>query len=235
MTSVETTEDLEQQDTTAQDAPMEAPQDDAAASAERERVNAQLLTQAEQASPIVFGLMSMIKDKFAEFKTLDAEYKKIKSQGEIPVVTLLAELKDDSNAAQLVEALTNLRERMNKAEAAARQLLASKGLSNEAAESEVKNKRDEARSAVNKARDLFEMLLSTNPEFETYTPFLESYKTRNTNAGTSGSDSTAEAGEQSRIREWAKANGHTVADRGRISGTVVEAYRKANPTAGVSE
>lgn len=30
------------------------------------------------------------------------------------------------------------------------------------------------------------------------------------------------------IREWARANGHTVADRGRIKGEIVEAYHAAN-------
>jgi len=31
------------------------------------------------------------------------------------------------------------------------------------------------------------------------------------------------------IREWARANGHQVNERGRIAATVVEAYEKANP------
>lgn len=30
------------------------------------------------------------------------------------------------------------------------------------------------------------------------------------------------------VREWARANGHTVSDRGRIAGPVVEAYKAAN-------
>lgn len=30
------------------------------------------------------------------------------------------------------------------------------------------------------------------------------------------------------IREWARANGHTVSERGRISATIVEAFHKAN-------
>lgn len=29
------------------------------------------------------------------------------------------------------------------------------------------------------------------------------------------------------VREWARANGHTVSDRGRVPGTVVEAYKAA--------
>ncbi|WP_086827120.1 Lsr2 family protein [Allokutzneria sp. NRRL B-24872] len=33
------------------------------------------------------------------------------------------------------------------------------------------------------------------------------------------------------IREWAKANGHEVSDRGRIPSTVIEAYEAANPAA----
>ncbi|MSW71652.1 MAG: Lsr2 family protein, partial [Actinobacteria bacterium] len=30
------------------------------------------------------------------------------------------------------------------------------------------------------------------------------------------------------IREWARKNGHTVSDRGRLSGRVVEAYEAAH-------
>lgn len=30
------------------------------------------------------------------------------------------------------------------------------------------------------------------------------------------------------IREWARANGHTVSDRGRIASSVIEAFDKAN-------
>lgn len=33
------------------------------------------------------------------------------------------------------------------------------------------------------------------------------------------------------IREWARANGHEVAERGRLKREIVEAYEKANPTA----
>ena len=36
------------------------------------------------------------------------------------------------------------------------------------------------------------------------------------------------ASETAKIREWAKANGHKVSDRGRIPAPVVEAYRKAH-------
>lgn len=31
------------------------------------------------------------------------------------------------------------------------------------------------------------------------------------------------------VREWARANGHTVSDKGRIANSVLEAYRAANP------
>lgn len=31
-----------------------------------------------------------------------------------------------------------------------------------------------------------------------------------------------------RIREWARKNGHEVSDRGRIAGTVIDAYEAAN-------
>ncbi len=30
------------------------------------------------------------------------------------------------------------------------------------------------------------------------------------------------------VREWARANGHTVSDRGRIPGTIIDAYEIAN-------
>jgi hypothetical protein len=41
-------------------------------------------------------------------------------------------------------------------------------------------------------------------------------------ARSGGSDETAA------IREWARNNGHTVSDRGRIAATVIDAYRKAH-------
>ncbi len=45
---------------------------------------------------------------------------------------------------------------------------------------------------------------------------------RGTSRRKSGDNKTAQ------IREWARANGHAVNERGRIPGTVVEAYDKAH-------
>ncbi|KRE37423.1 hypothetical protein ASG73_07000 [Janibacter sp. Soil728] len=46
----------------------------------------------------------------------------------------------------------------------------------------------------------------------------------------SGTSSAARSssGELSKIREWARSNGHDVSDRGRISQKVRDAYAKAN-------
>lgn len=44
-------------------------------------------------------------------------------------------------------------------------------------------------------------------------------------SGGSGGSSSSQAGE---IREWARTNGYTVSDRGRIPAEVREAYAKAN-------
>lgn len=41
------------------------------------------------------------------------------------------------------------------------------------------------------------------------------------NSGGTGADSSA-------VREWARANGYTVSDRGRIKGNVLAAYQAAN-------
>lgn len=46
-------------------------------------------------------------------------------------------------------------------------------------------------------------------------------RTATTRRSRSGSDTAA-------VREWAKANGYTVSDRGRISAEVQDAYAKAN-------
>ncbi|MFJ3405511.1 Lsr2 family protein [Promicromonospora sp. NPDC090134] len=46
-------------------------------------------------------------------------------------------------------------------------------------------------------------------------------RTTTTRRSRSGSDTAA-------VREWAKANGYTVSDRGRISAEVQDAYAKAN-------
>lgn len=44
----------------------------------------------------------------------------------------------------------------------------------------------------------------------------------------SASSSRSSSGELSKIREWARANGFEVSDRGRISQKVRDAYAKAN-------
>ncbi|MEJ5867640.1 Lsr2 family protein [Pseudokineococcus sp. 5B2Z-1] len=45
----------------------------------------------------------------------------------------------------------------------------------------------------------------------------------------SGSSSSSSAGgvDTAAVREWARENGHTVSERGRISGAVLEAYKAA--------
>ena len=50
---------------------------------------------------------------------------------------------------------------------------------------------------------------------------------RSTGSG-SGSGSRTSSSELAKIREWARANGHEVSDRGRISQKVRDAYAKAN-------
>lgn len=47
-------------------------------------------------------------------------------------------------------------------------------------------------------------------------------------SSTSSSSSRSNSGELAKIREWARANGHQVSDRGRISQKVRDAYAKAN-------
>ena len=44
----------------------------------------------------------------------------------------------------------------------------------------------------------------------------------------SASSSRSSSNELAKIREWARANGHDVSDRGRISQKVRDAYAKAN-------
>lgn len=47
-------------------------------------------------------------------------------------------------------------------------------------------------------------------------------------SGSSSTKSRSNSSELAKIREWARANGHQVSDRGRISQTVRDAYVKAN-------
>lgn len=51
---------------------------------------------------------------------------------------------------------------------------------------------------------------------------------RKTSRTRSASSSPGKSDELAKIREWARANGHEVADRGRISQKVRDAYAKAN-------
>jgi len=46
--------------------------------------------------------------------------------------------------------------------------------------------------------------------------------------GAARSASRADRGRIQAIREWARANGHPISDRGRIPATIVEAYDAAN-------
>ena len=50
---------------------------------------------------------------------------------------------------------------------------------------------------------------------------------RTTGSGSSGSGG-ADREEVQRIREWARENGHKVSERGRLSSSVLEAYRAAH-------
>lgn len=55
-----------------------------------------------------------------------------------------------------------------------------------------------------------------------------------TSGGTGRSASQPQSkSEREQIRQWARANGHTVADRGRIPATVVDAYRRAHAAGGL--
>ena len=47
-------------------------------------------------------------------------------------------------------------------------------------------------------------------------------------AGSGRSSGGSDREEVQRIREWARENGHTVSERGRLSSTVLEAYRAAH-------
>lgn len=209
------------QDVTAQDAPVEATQ-----RLTDEQIQAKL-SQAEADSPVAFGLMTMIVDKYKEFLELDKQFKEIRKQGEVPVRTLLEGITDDENATNLANALKQVEERVEAIKAKARELLAAKGLTNDAAEGEVSTKRTEARSGLSKATSLFDMVLSTNPDFQAkYGDFAESFKVR-ASSGTGGTTSNEDL---AKIREWAKTKGIKVADRGRISGDVVKAYHEANAT-----
>lgn len=47
-------------------------------------------------------------------------------------------------------------------------------------------------------------------------------------SSTSSSSSSSSSGDTAAIREWARENGYTVSDRGRISGEVMDAYNAAH-------
>lgn len=65
--------------------------------------------------------------------------------------------------------------------------------------------------------------------YEAFAPYVNAARS----VGTSGagrnrrSSSRKSNVDLSAVREWARANGHTVSDRGRVPGTVVDAYEAA--------
>lgn len=60
-------------------------------------------------------------------------------------------------------------------------------------------------------------------------PFIAAARRSGSPAGKSGkSGKASNPARLAAIREWARANGYTVSDRGRIASSVIEAFDKAN-------
>lgn len=61
-------------------------------------------------------------------------------------------------------------------------------------------------------------------------PYVSAARRASTSASRAGSSRKRAAGspETAAIREWANENGYTVSERGRIPGTIVDAYRAAH-------
>lgn len=182
-----------------------------------------LMTEAQGKDAIAFALMTMVKTNHAEYLKLDEAYKALRSKGETPVSDLLAGITDSEDAKNLKIALDKLEERLAEYKEKARELLSSRGMISTAEEAELKEKRDNVRKQINSANDLFTAHVSSRANLKDLLPFVEVFKTRASNAV------KADADENARVRVWAAQQNPpiAVAERGRIKGEVIEAYRKA--------
>jgi len=63
---------------------------------------------------------------------------------------------------------------------------------------------------------------------ESLSPYLSAGRKTGRKATTSTSSTKSDPAELQKIREWARANGHDVSDRGRVSGTIRDAYNAAH-------
>lgn len=58
-------------------------------------------------------------------------------------------------------------------------------------------------------------------------PYIEAGRSRSSRRSSGGTRSTANKEELAALRSWAKENGYEVADRGRVSGEIRDAYAAA--------
>jgi hypothetical protein len=63
---------------------------------------------------------------------------------------------------------------------------------------------------------------------ESLSPYVAAGRRTGRKAPTSTSSTKSDPAELHKIREWARANGHDVSDRGRVSGTIRDAYNAAH-------
>lgn len=78
----------------------------------------------------------------------------------------------------------------------------------------------------------YEIDLSANNAdklYEAFAPYVNAARSVASSAAGRNQRSSSMKGnvDLSAVREWARANGHTVSDRGRVPGTVIEAYEAA--------
>ncbi|MDQ1084694.1 MULTISPECIES: Lsr2 family protein [Microbacterium] len=74
-------------------------------------------------------------------------------------------------------------------------------------------------------------LSDTNADkfYKALTPYVDAARSVKTGPSTRASQSSRPKSDVdlAAVREWARANGHTVSDRGRVPGTVIDAYKAA--------
>ncbi|MBD8704922.1 Lsr2 family protein [Frigoribacterium sp. CFBP 13712] len=63
---------------------------------------------------------------------------------------------------------------------------------------------------------------------KSFSPYVSAGRRAGRKSTTSTSSAKSDPAELKKIREWARANGHDVSDRGRVSATVRDAYNAAH-------
>lgn len=174
-------------------------------------------------APVVEALTSKISADVQELVDMAQAYK-ARNGSPDAIQEWLANSEDPEILKELeiiAKAEEKLKERKAKLNDTAKAALQPEGFDGEAVAKEFKEKRTAARTLILQSKGTLEAM---GQDTSKLTEFFENLP--NLSGGISVSGKSPE--EMEKIREWARANGHEVKDRGRIAKDILDAYEAAN-------